>query len=614
MGRHKILISLLISLYLLNFYCILEESMAQVIYDENVLASSEIETEFKKGIHYFRSKDYQRAKSVFKKLVDYTPSHQRITISHLMYGKTLFALGRYKQSIMHLRKFIQTYPESRYVENSHYTLGSAYYMLGNYVAAVREFLWTVDFAKVPKLALKSKIMANRLIEKNLSITDIEGLIAEIPLEKSMGILTINLAKKQANKGFSNTAINIIVDYMNNYPRSEYIQKLRKFLDKAKLRSFSTNSMKIGVILPLSGGSAEDGVSILQGIKYALKKSKLNTDSSIQLDIIDSESNIITAVKAAQDLATDESILAIIGELESSITAAIATITNNNKIPLIAPVASQFGIASIGEYVFQANCDLNERSKRLAIYAMKELGLKTFATLAPADRYGKGMTDGFTSTIDNLGGTIIAQKWFYEGAKDLSRQMRGIRLLGFKQMSKDTLWNQTKAILLARAGYDTSMIPITSIDAIFCPVYTDDIKYIGPQCAAFNIQTQLLGGDYWHDLEVLRSNQSYVNGVAFTSDYYVDEYDPTFRRFRTDFRKEMKTDLGRFQVYGHDAMKIVLNVLENGNVSTRSHLREKLETIYRFKGIKGFISWRGNERINSEINILEFSNGIIKKVK
>jgi len=182
------------------------------------------------------------------------------------------------------------------------------------------------------------------------------------------------------------------------------------------------------------------------------------------------------------------------------------------------------------------------------------------------------------------------------------------------MEEDSIWNQSKAILLARAAYDTSLIPITSIDALFCPVYTDDIKYIGPQCAAFNIQTQLLGGDYWHDLEILRSSQSYVNGVVFTSDYYVDEYDPAFRRFRTDFRREMKSDFGRFQAYGHDAMKVILHVLEGGNVSTRSHLRDELELIYRFEGLKGLISWRGNERINSEINILEFSNGSIKKVE
>jgi len=613
MGRIRRLFSILIALFVLNFYCIIDTSTAQVIYDENVITSPEIETIFQEGIHYFKSKDYQNAERVFAKLIAYSPPHQRITISHLMYGKILFALGEYKQAILHLREFNQIYPESRYVENSHYTLGSAYYMLGNYLAAVREFLWMVDFAKVPKLASNSKIIANHLIEYNLSIADIETLIAEIPSKNAIGILTIKLAKKQAQKGFSNTAINIIIDYMNNYPQSEYTPKLEKLISKAKLRSYSTNSIKIGVILPLSGGYSEDGEHILQGIKYALKKSR--SDLAVQLDIRDSESNIITAIKAAQDLVTDESILAIIGELESSVTAAISTVISSHKIPLIAPVASQFGIASIGENVFQANCDLIERGKRLATHAMKELGLKTFATLAPVDEYGRGMTDGFTSMIDELGGTIIAQKWFYEGTTDqFKRQIRSIRSLGFKKMEEDSIWNQSKAILLARAAYDTSLIPITSIDALFCPVYTDDIKYIGPQCAAFNIQTQLLGGDYWHDLEILRSSQSYVNGVVFTSDYYVDEYDPAFRRFRTDFRREMKSDFGRFQAYGHDAMKVILHVLEGGNVSTRSHLRDELELIYRFEGLKGLISWRGNERINSEINILEFSNGSIKKVE
>ncbi|MBN1350841.1 penicillin-binding protein activator [candidate division KSB1 bacterium] len=599
--------------FFLTFFLI-TKGTAQIIYDAGAVASVKAEKNFKRGIQYYQSEEYARAETVFSELCTYPQPHQRITISNLMYGKSLFKLAKYKEAIHHLRQFNQTYPQSRYIDYSKYTIGSAYYMLGNHVAAVREFLWLLDYARAPELALNAKLIANQLIDLSLKTTDIEMLIDEIPADNALGLLTLKLAEEQAQTGFSNKGINQVIDFMNTHPQSEFVKPLEGLVTRAKLTSSPGSGVKLGVILPLSGGYAEDGERILLGLKYALRSSKAAKDHEIQLVIKDSESKIVTAIKAAQNLANDESVIAVIGELESNLTAAIATVLDQHNIPLIAPTASQYGIASIGKNVFQANCDLNERGKQLAIYAVKELGLKAFATLGPADEYGKGMIDGFTSTIDNLGGTIIAQKWFYEGALNLSRQMRSIRALGFKQMDEDTSWRNSKEILLAQADYDTSMIPVTSIDAIFCPVYTDEIKYIGPQCASFNIQAQLLGGDYWHDLDVLRSNQRYVNGTVFTSDYYVAENDPAFRRFRADFRKEMKSDFGRFHAYGYDTMNVILSLLQNMNRISRQGLRDELEQVYQYDGIKGQITWRGNERINSNINILEFTNGMIKKVK
>ena len=63
---------------------------------------------------------------------------------------------------------------------------------------------------------------------------------------------------------------------------------------------------------------------------------------------------MTCIKAARDLALDERVIGIIGELESEKTASIAPIAEYNRIPLIAPVASDNGLAALSEFLFQIN--------------------------------------------------------------------------------------------------------------------------------------------------------------------------------------------------------------------------------------------------------------------
>lgn len=571
-----------------------------------------IEQAFETGLHYYKAKNYQKSLIIFEKLVQFKPVHQRITISYLLYGKSLIQNNRYREAIIQFKNFMTAYPQSRYVENARDGMASCFFLQNNYLAAAREYLWVLDYGQTRQLINQSKFMADYLLTVKLSHTDIRNLIAEIPGEKSLGILILKLAKKQVAQGNSNTAINTIIDFLNDYPRNEYVQPMEKYLDQIRLKVQA--NLKIGVILPLTTGYSEDGKGILNGIQFALKEFKEENNQQIDLIIRDSGSNVVKAIKAAQTMMEDENIIAIIGELESDITAAVAAITGTAQLPLIAPVASQSGLASINKNTFQANSDLYQRGKKLATYAMENLELKTFATIAPADDYGREMTDGFTATIEKLGGTIVAPpKWYFEGSKNISRQLKSIRKRGFELMRDDTSWARRHSILLARATIDTFLVPITSIDGLFCPFYTNEIQYIGPQCAALNLRTRLLGGDYWFNREVLRAHQKYINGAVFVSDYYVDEFNPDYRRFRTKFRIKMKHDFGRMEAFGYDTMKSILQTIKKYNIGTRAKLREKLGLVQNFEGTKGMITWRGNERVNHEVNVLEYNTGLIQKL-
>jgi len=591
----------------------IQSGAASLVSGEPIKYIPEIEEAFKKALKIYKSKDYSKSTLVFEKLTEFQPVHQRITICHLMYGKSLMKQGQYRQAILEFREFINAFPESRYVENGRFEIATSFFLLGHSLAATREFLWIFEHGLNSQLIQKSKFVAEYLIDTVLSLSELQNLLGEFPGEKSSGLLTLKLAEKQVATGNANNAINLIIDFLNENPNNEYLEPLETYLNKIRLNA--QPNLKLGVILPLTSGYMEDGKNILTGIRFAVKEFEDQYQQKVELIVHDSGSNVVKAIKAAQLMVQDENILAILGELESDITAAVAAVTTQSGVPLIAPIASKSGIASISENTFQANSDLYERGRQIALYAVENLNMKTFATLAPADEYGQEMTDGFTATIEKLGGSIVAPpKWYFQGSKNLSRQLKSIRTVGFELLKEDSAWVRQNALLIAKATIDTFLVPITSIDGLFCPVYTEDIQYIGPQCAALNLRAQLLGGDYWFDREVLRNSQKYVNGAVFVSDYFVDEYDPEYRRFRTNFRIKMGHDFGRMEAFGYDAMKAVLFIIKEHNIGSRFKLRDKLETLQDFQGVKGEISWRGNQRINNEVNILQYDTGLIRKLK
>ena len=526
-----------------------------------------------------------------------------------MLGKCYYKLESYRKAISVLTELINKFPQSNYIDDAHYTMGFCYYASGEYVNSLNEFLFLADNGKEQKLVKNSRDNALNIIENNIAFNELQLIKENTTGEMASAILTIKLSRRYFEHGDHNRAVSLLRDFISQYPENPYLSTVKQLLTSTNV-TIPSAEVTIGVILPLSGDYHEQAKAVLAGIQYALKKFNDNSDIRINMVIKDSEGDMVKLVKAARELARDDRVVAIIGELERDKTVAIAAVTNGSNIPLIAPTTSGNGVASLNKYTFQVNCDLENRGRLLAEYAYEQLGLKAFATLAPADNYGKDMSDSFTSTVDQFGGKIIAQKWYYADVQDLSRQFKSIRDLGFKLSNKDSL---VRHYMRELDDFKFEKVPVLSIDGVFFPGYTRDIQYIAPQFAFANIKAQIFGGEYWYDFEKLRSNQSYVEGMIFCSGYYVDETNTEFIKFRNDFRLIMKRTPAVMELYGYDAMRILADAIANKQ-TTREGIREHLDNLENFPGIRGPITFKGNNRVNAEVRILTYKNGRIEPLR
>ena len=135
----------------------------------------------------------------------------------------------------------------------------------------------------------------------------------------------------------------------------------------------SNEIKMGVMLALTGDSANYGNRSLHGLLWATEKINANggiNDKKIKLIVEDSKSNPQDAVNAFEKLITVDNVKIVIGDIISGTTLAVAPIAEKNKILLFAPGASNPALRnpnSASDYIFRNwTSDCKRRSNTVTV--------------------------------------------------------------------------------------------------------------------------------------------------------------------------------------------------------------------------------------------------------
>ena len=103
------------------------------------------------------------------------------------------------------------------------------------------------------------------------------------------------------------------------------------------------SIKIGMIYPLSGVMAYDGESVVSGAKLAVEninaKGGLLKGQTIELLIEDGQGLPAESVAAAEKLINRDKVAAIVGCLRSTASLAVQPIANKNKTPMLTVIST-----------------------------------------------------------------------------------------------------------------------------------------------------------------------------------------------------------------------------------------------------------------------------------
>lgn len=618
------------------------------------------------GMRQYAQREYKSALTSFQTSLRIYPNNHRTTASTIMTAKSHYAMKNYADATAVCDSFIARYPNSSYIEDALFTRGMCYYNEERYAAAFHEMQRVYGIAQQRLNKEHSFKVADHIATEFLPEQEIETFIRS-PIDAVIrSLVTVVLAEKYFIGGNIERSKAVIENVHD--PTDDGLIKLR--INRLLARIERGNVVKIGVLLPLHKLSTTDtrekkvALEALEGIQLAVSDHEDRSEPgqiTIELDVKDSERKrpVIDSIITLWN--DDSRVIGIVGPLFSDETMAAAEIAQEKNIPIISPTATDEGIAEKGEFVFQANSTNSMRGKVMAQFAVNMLGVKNVAVLASNAPSSHVQADSFAAEITRLGAQVVIDRRYNRGETDLRNHLREIRsaaasltadyTMTFKGkiniaevtrrlvslgvrlstidsvIEKDGSLNLTKLfgekapeiaeslklpVKKVTPYADSLQHPISSIDAIFCPIsMSQQIGVISSQIAYFNLKTKILGTSDWYNINELEMNRLYADGVIFGSDRWIEEGERTasvFSRYAGKFGKQMSDNA----LFGYDVMSMVISQLNDGAI-TREQLANALSEIVHFHGVRNDITLAAG-RVNGTLNMLQYKDGAISKLR
>ena len=591
--------------------------------------------QFEKGIEHYNAGRYYSALDIFRKLTGLSPArNSRLTASYLMTMKSYFHVGNLPEAVKTGQEFLQKFPTSRYRGEIDECFGDVFVTKGRYSAAVRSYLNArtslENDVKTDRLDQKLKHLSNGL----LTVGEIEDLLVFEKNLQNRTILTLMLGNAHIVMGKMDAAVFTLFRMDSELLPLSFRESYENLRKRSLLDPSET--VVIGVILPLTGYDETMGKALLRGIQAAVEFLQERSSKTIVLEVMDNGGDILRTISNIHVLSSNPNLVAIIGPLSVVNAVTAATSVRHLGVPLLVPMSSQVGLSMVSNNIFQMTADLHKQGRYAAEYAVSYLGLKTVAVIAPADRLGKELSDGFVQRADELGGEVVAIEWYSGIPVDLSKQLNSLRKAAFQLVSLqlDTTGQNLQidtsdnTFFISEADFfsetflsenkttaeDSSEVILSTVEGVYLPIHQGDINYVASQFSAYNLDTQLLGNTNWYrpnelGQEIISPN---VNGMVVLADhvYYSDREIGSYPEpedLQVNDRNEYKVVIS-----GYDILTFLAGQL--GDNPSRITLLENLSHAGSFRGAGKIFSFSDvTARVNSSLFILEYRNNRFIKV-
>ena len=188
-------------------------------------------------------------------------------------------------------------------------------------------------------------------------------------------------------------------------------------------------IKIGVIAPLTGGAAQAGKDMTNGITMWLdENSQTMAGRKVEVIVEDSQGQPNVALTKLQKLVERDRVNVLVGELFAHIGYAMAPKVDEYRIPMLYPViaADDLTQRKPAKWVVRTGWSSSQPSHPFGEYAAKTLGYKKIATIGIDYAFGWEVVGGFQKTFEENGGQIIQKLWAPLNTTDFAPYLSQIR--------------------------------------------------------------------------------------------------------------------------------------------------------------------------------------------
>ncbi len=347
---------------------------------------------------------------------------------------------------------------------------------------------------------------------------------------------------------------VLEDLRRTVPASEWLAAAEQLyaepgmhpvLPGAKLPTGPVTSTRVGVLCPLTGRYAVLGNAFYDGALLALQKVNSLGQRQYELVVEDTGGDPVGGVIAARKLIEDAGVMALVGSLLSSATAAAAIVADLHGVPLVSPTATNERLWEIGPHVFQTNLTRVFEARVLARLSTRILLKRRFAVLYPDTRDGARNYQVFAEEVRKAGGEVVGAAAFVPEDTDFKHPLQEIRLL--------------------------------RPEVVYIDASVDQMILLGPQLDYYRVGALIMGPSSWDSAKLLRSTGSIMERALFPSETAL--FPPSWTRdFEAAWHPEHLPDEATpLALKAYQAARLVLDTLTRDDLERRAELTRALRT-------------------------------------
>jgi len=307
------------------------------------------------------------------------------------------------------------------------------------------------------------------------------------------------------------------------------------------------TVKIGLIQPLTGSVAYNGTTDVNGSKLALDEINAKggvLGKKLELVIEDGQCKPANSVNAAEKLIQRDKVAALSGAFCSSATLAVMPVAANYKIPLITGVSSSAELTEKGNrWFFRATETDALLAKSFAKILFDQLKLRKVAYIGVNDDWGRGGVSEFEKQMTALGATTVMKEYFEHGTSDFY-----------------TILTKLKA---------------SGADGAFVAAETQDGSIFVKQKAEFGLQLKVFGVGSWATADFMKLTGASSEGIYAAVPYASTMDTPKNKTFVEAYTARYKEAPGKYSAAGYNAINILAAAINRAGSTDAEKIREAL---------------------------------------
>lgn len=324
---------------------------------------------------------------------------------------------------------------------------------------------------------------------------------------------------------------------------------------------AADTVKIGLLAPLTGFAAADGLSVLNSVQLAVER--VNQDGGLlgrQVELVyyDDRADGKEAVALSRKLIQQDRVAGVVGGSYSTPSRAVAPIFEDEEIPFVAAYAVHPDVTTSGKYCFRNGFLGMVEGKSAGYVSVELLKAKKIALLTSDNDFGRTLAEGFKAYLGDQGkdAQIVFEQTYPFKEKDFKPYLSKV-----KEANPDILF---------ASGYYFQTGPIVQ------------------QARELGLDIQILGEEGADSPKFLEIAGASAEGFVIVTNLDRDDPRPVVQDFLKTFEQRYQIQPDMVGASAYDAFMIICDGIRRAGTTDGPAIQQAIAATKDYNGLTGVL--------------------------